>query len=149
MWLPYNYYVPSTYDSLGVSVVCTVLRQTFVFYSVLRWFLSKWQSWSSWFRHLLAGSTLLPAALAWEVMQSPLSIHLTVCWSISFHSLNRVAFDLDILHVNGHDHSSFGIEGQGQRSVSFFRSQGQRLKRGQWTSILCEGQIYSIKRWLI
>ena len=63
-------------------------------------------------------------------MQSPPSVRPSVC----FHSnnfLNRVTFNLTFSTCMNHDHSSRGIEGQGRRSMPYFKSQDETSKRGR------------------
>ena len=56
------------------------------------------------------------------------SMYLFVC----FHSNFWIEWPWPFCMCMGHGHSFPGIEGQDQRSMSNFKSQGQRLKRGQW-----------------
>jgi len=58
---------------------------------------------------------LLLTALVWEVMHSPLSVHLSVRL-FPLYLRNQLIVDLELFHWCSHDHSSQGIEGQGHGS---------------------------------
>jgi len=94
--------------------VCHWLTYSVAFIVLLAWPSNKFFEEDDINRNRSFGKFLL-TALAWEVMQSPTSIHpsvcpsvhpsirLSVCLSICFHSIFRTdwPFDLDLLHVYG------------------------------------------------
>ena len=83
------------------------------------------------------------------------SIHLSV-HLFPLYLLNRLTFDLDLLHVYGHDCSSPGIEGQKSRSTltqttTVIRPPNCNLNPNavHLTLILSRGQFLNMNIWIL